>query len=249
MPTPIGEVAALYRYPVKSMAGESVDAAELGWHGLTGDRRLALRRLDDRGGFPWLTASRLPELILHAPVRHGGDPALPTHVRTPDGRELGVFSPDLADEIGRRHGTPVEMVHLDRGIFDEASVSVITAATIEAIAALASGTPDARRFRPNVVIASRHARPFDEDAWVGGTLAFGDAADGPAIAVTNWDVRCAMVSLDPDSARATPEVLKAIVRERDNKAGVYAAVVRRGRLVTGQPVFFEPAGGSAASRG
>ncbi|MGH9423398.1 MAG: MOSC N-terminal beta barrel domain-containing protein, partial [Thermoanaerobaculia bacterium] len=40
----IGEIEAIFRYPVKSMAGEQVDAANLGWHGLDGDRRLGLRR-------------------------------------------------------------------------------------------------------------------------------------------------------------------------------------------------------------
>ena len=50
-----------------------------------------------------------------------------------------------------------------------------------------------------------------------------------------------MVNFDPDSARPAPEVLKAIVRARDNKAGVYGAVVRRGRVALGQPIFFEAA--------
>jgi uncharacterized protein YcbX len=50
----IGEVAGLFRYPVKSMRGETLEVADLGWHGLDGDRRLAFRRGDDRGGFPWL---------------------------------------------------------------------------------------------------------------------------------------------------------------------------------------------------
>jgi hypothetical protein len=49
-----------------------------------------------------------------------------------------------------------------------------------------------------------------------------------------------MVNFDPDSARASAEVLKAIVRVRDNKVGVYATVTRRGRIAVGQPVLFEP---------
>ena len=75
---------------------------------------------------------------------------------------------------------------------------------------------------------------------MGGVLSFGEA-NGAVITITNHDERCAMVNLDPDSARTTAEVLKAIVRERDNKAGVYAAVTRRGRIAVGQPVFFESA--------
>ena len=47
----IGHVEAIFRYPVKSMGGERLEVAELGWHGLDGDRRLALRRIDDRSGF------------------------------------------------------------------------------------------------------------------------------------------------------------------------------------------------------
>ena len=55
----VGEVEALFRYPMKSMGGEALEEAELGWHGLDGDRRLAFRRIDDRRGFPWLTATKL----------------------------------------------------------------------------------------------------------------------------------------------------------------------------------------------
>jgi len=76
---------------------------------------------------------------------------------------------------------------------------------------------------------------------VGGVLSFGEAPEAAAIAVTNRDERCSMVSFDPDSARSNPEVLKAIVRTRENKAGVYGAVIRRGRVAVGQPVFLDPA--------
>jgi uncharacterized protein YcbX len=225
------------------MGGERLEAADLGWHGLDGDRRLAFRRADDRGGFPWLTASRLPELLLFAPQRRGaaGDGTLPTHVRTPDGEELATFGQELATDVGRRHGSPVEMMHLNRGIFDEATISVITSATVSEIGRLAAQGSDVRRFRPNILIASARSFPFEEDTWLGGVLSFGEARDAPAIAVVNHDERCSMVNFDPDSARQTPEVLKAIVRVRDNKAGVYGAVTHRGRLAVGQPVFLEPA--------
>src|SRR5882724_11008495 len=93
----IGRVEAIFRYPVKSMGGERLATAELGWHGIEGDRRLAFRRLQDRSGFPWLSASKLPGLLLFAPQRGAGgaEGDLPTHVRTPDGAELPVFGEDL----------------------------------------------------------------------------------------------------------------------------------------------------------
>ena len=85
----IGQVEALFRYPVKSMGGEPLEAAGLGWHGLEGDRRLAFRRLDDRSGFPWLTAGKLPGLLLFSPRRReAASGELPSHIRTPDGAEL-----------------------------------------------------------------------------------------------------------------------------------------------------------------
>jgi uncharacterized protein YcbX len=134
----VGEVEALFWYPVKSMGGEALEEAELGWHGISGDRRLAFRRINDRLGFPWLTASKLPELILFAPVRRGADAAgnLPTHGRTPGGEELALFGQELAAEVSGRLGSPVEMMHLNRGIFDEASISAITSATVSEIAKL-----------------------------------------------------------------------------------------------------------------
>ncbi len=238
----IGEVEALFRYPVKSMRGEPLESIGLGWHGLEGDRRLALRRVDERGGFPWLTAGRLPDLVRFAPERRGaaaeGD--LPTHVRTPEGEELPLFSPELAAEIGRRHGSALEMTHLNRGIFDEASVSMIATATVDEIGRLAAQPPDVRRFRPNIVIASLRSAPFEEEDWVGGILSFGEGSDAAAVGITNRDDRCSMVNLDPDSPRSDAEVLKAIVRVKDNKAGVYGTVLRRGRLAVGQAIFFEP---------
>ncbi|MGH9418461.1 MAG: MOSC domain-containing protein, partial [Thermoanaerobaculia bacterium] len=229
--------------PVKSMGGERVDAVELGWHGLEGDRRLAFRRTDDRSGMPWLTASQLPDLLLFAPYRseHGDQDDLPTHVRTPNGKEMAIFGEDLAAEVGRRHRAPVHMTQLNHGIFDETTISVIAIDTVHEIARLAGRSLDVRRFRPNVVVRLLQPSPFQEDDWVGGVLTFGTADDAPAVAVTMRDVRCSMVNSDPDSASPAPEVLKAVVRRHQNTAGVYATVTRIGRLAVGQPVLLRAA--------
>jgi uncharacterized protein YcbX len=235
--TEIGHLEAIFRYPVKSMAGERLQAVDLGWHGVAGDRRLAFRRLEDRSGFPWLNAGKLAELLLFVPVG-GGEEELPTLVRTPEGREMDVFGDELAAEIGRRHGAPVQMMRLKQGIFDEASVSVITPATVREIGRIAGHDhdPDVRRFRPNLVVRSLRPMPFEEDGWVGGNLHFGEGDAGPAISVTMPDLRCSMVNLDPDSARSSPEVLKAVARANQTNAGIYATVIRCGRLAVGQTV-------------
>jgi uncharacterized protein YcbX len=249
----IGHVEAIFRYPVKSMGGERLEVANLGWHGLDGDRRLAFRRVNDndndndRSGFPWLSASKLPGLLLFTPQRNEdadgakGDPHLPTHIRTPDGEEMPVFGDDLATEVGRRYGAPVQMMQLNHGIFDEASISVIASDTVREISRLAGRNPDVRRFRPNVVVRLLRPVPFQEDEWLGGVLSFGKGDDAPAITVTMRDVRCSMVNLDPDSATPAPEMLKAVVRANQNNAGIYGAVTRIGRLAVGQTIFLRAA--------
>ena len=239
MPIEIGHVEAIFRYPVKSMGGERLEVAQLGWHGLEGDRRLAFRRINDRSGFPWLTASKLPDLLLFAPHRRedGAQGDLPTHVRTPDGEEMPVFGEDLAAEVGRRYGAAVQMMQLNHGIFDEACISVIALDTVREISRLAGRSPDVRRFRPNVLVRLLRSGPFQEDEWLGGVLSFGEGDDAPAITITQRDVRCSMVNLDPDSASSAAEVLKAVVRAHQNTAGIYGAVTRIGRLAVGQTII------------
>ena len=231
MPIEIGHIEALFRYPVKSMAGERLEAATLGWHGIEGDRRLAFRRMGDHTGMPWLTASRLPELLLYTPLyQDNGAKEIPTHVRTPEGRELSAFGEELAADVERRYGNPVQMLHFRNGIFDDGIVSVIATETIEEIGRLAGLKLDIRRFRPNLLVRLTHPSAFQEDEWLGGVLSFGDEEDAPAVSVTTRDERCAMVNLDPDTARPAPEVMKAVVRVNQNNAGVYATVTRTGTL-------------------
>ncbi len=238
----IGQIEAIYRYPVKSMAGERIQEVELGWHGLEGDRRLAFRRLQDVGGFPWLTAGKLPEMLLFTPLpQTDGKGRNPTHVRTPDGRELEIDGEDLAAEIGRRCRGPVQLMRLNQGIFDDATVSVITLETILELAQAAECDLDVRRFRPNLLIKSLRPIPFEENGWVGGVLSFGDPRTGPAVSITTPDPRCSMVNLDPDSVVSQPKILKAVVRLNKNNAGAYGTVVKSGTLAVGQTVRLEPA--------
>jgi uncharacterized protein YcbX len=238
MMIPLGHVTELVRYPVKSMAGVATDSAFLGWHGLQGDRRFAFRRLNDISGFPWLTASRLPELLLYQPfgLDENADEPVPTHVRTPEGLDLAIGSAELHNSVAERLGSPVELMKLKHGIFDEANVSVINLATISAIGREAGQDLDTRRFRANIVIASVATEPFLEDRWVGGRLIFGSNEDGPIVSVTMPDPRCVMINLDPDTAQQDPRIMKAAVRLNDNNAGVYGTVARAGQICVGQTV-------------
>ncbi|MEO8580553.1 MAG: MOSC domain-containing protein, partial [Gemmatimonadales bacterium] len=229
------------RYPVKSMAGERLEFANVGWYGIDGDRRLALRRTQAQNDFPWLTATTLPELLQFNPFRReaDGEGDIPTHVRTPEGKEMPVFGEELAADIERRHGAPVQMMHMRNGIFDDGSISVIATDTVREIGRSAGIDPDARRFRPNIVVRLLRPNPFEEEKWLGGVLSFGETGEGARVSVTARDVRCSMINYDPDSGRSTPEVLKSVVRINQNNAGIYGTVIRTGRLSIGQTVSLQ----------
>ena len=234
----LGHIREVVRYPVKSMAGTPTDSAFLGWHGLDGDRRYAFRRLGDDSSFPWLTASRLPELLLYQPIgldERTGE-TLPTHVRTPAGSHVELRSAELQAEIAERCGSGVELMKMKHGIFDEASISVISLATIAGIGREAGLDLDRRRFRANIFVETESAEVFQEDEWVGRTLVFGDSDPRPAVSVTLRDVRCVMINLDPDTATQNERVMKTVVRLNDNNAGVYATVVRSGTIHVGDRV-------------
>ena len=227
------------------MAGVPAESAFLGWHGLAGDRRFAFRRVGADTGFPWLSASRLPELIRYQPVgadERSGEP-LPTHVRTPAGSNLEIQSPELPAEIARLFGSEVELMRLKHGIFDEATVSVIARETIDGIGREVGVELDRRRFRANIVLEAERSRTFLEDEWVGGTLLFGDGDPRPAVNVTMRDERCVMVDLDPVTAERDGRVQRAVVRLNGNTAGVYGTVVRTGAIRVGDPVRFLPESG------
>ena len=234
----IGQIKAIFRYPVKSMAGFPLDRVDLGWHGLNGDRRFAFRRLVDQGGFPWLSASRVPQLLLYRPIGEAEtDKDLPTHVRTPGGAELELFSDELQNEISQRHGSRVQLMQLKHGMFDEAPVSIINLGTIRGVEREAGRPLDILRFRPNILIESKDVEPFSEDQWVGKTLRFGSDDDGPAVSITLRDLRCVMINLDPETAEADTRVMKAAIHLNANYAGVYATVIHTGELQIGQKVY------------
>lgn len=231
----VGVVKNLYRYPVKSMAGEVLETVTLGWHGVEGDRRFAFRRVQEKGGFPWLNANRLPKLLCYQPILT--PEGAPTHVRTPAGRELPLASEELRAELSAAYKAEVELSQLERGTFDEAPLSLLTTETLAALTAATGAEFDARRFRPNIVVETESGEPFPENAWVGQVLVFGAAADAPLMHVAQRDVRCAAINLDPDTAEVNPAVLKAVVKLNEICAGVYGATLRTGQVTVGAPVY------------
>jgi uncharacterized protein YcbX len=230
----VGRVAALWRYLVKSMAAEALEAVEVGWHGLAGDRRWAfIREGMERSGFPWLTIRERPEMSLYRPrfAEPGRPDGSATLVRTPRGKEYDVADPLLAGELGEG----VRVIKQDRGVFDTMPLSLITTRTIAGLATLAGADLDVLRFRPNLLVDAAEGADFPEDAWVGAVLRIG----GLRMRVDQRDRRCVMVNVDPVTTERSPAVLRAIARERAACLGVYGSTVERGRVAVGDPVVME----------
>ena len=228
----VGRVAALWRYPVKSMGAEALDEVEVSWHGVAGDRRWAfIRDGQVRSGFPWLTMRQRPDLGHYRPSFLDPDQpdASRTVVRTPTGEEFEVVDPALAAQLG----DGVRVIKQDRGVFDTMPLSLITTRTVDGLGALVGGELDVLRFRPNLLIETTDTKAFPEDEWVGYALRIG----GLRMRVDQRDKRCVMVNIDPVTARRDPATLRAIVRERQVCLGVYGSTVQPGRVAVGDPVM------------
>jgi uncharacterized protein YcbX len=228
----IGTVVALYRYPVKGMAAEVLEVAELGWAGILDDRRYAFVQSDSRSDFPWLTIREVPALTTYVPaVRDGG-----VSVRTPSGRSLDVDAPELADELAAAHRRPVHLLRSKRGLFDAFPVSVLSLQTVAAVGELAGRELDPLRFRPNIVVDAPGSE-YPEEALIGRELRIGAAR----VRLDMRDTRCMVINFDPRTAERDPAVLRAVARHREQCAAVYGSCVEPGLVRVGDPVAIDPA--------
>jgi uncharacterized protein YcbX len=234
----IGVVAGLWRYPVKSMRGEPLAAAEIGWHGIEGDRRAAFVRAANRSRFPWFTGRKLPELLLHE-ARYA-DPASPSssaiRVRTPGGEELALESEELRGRLAAAAGEDVRLLTLGRGAFDSMPVSVLTIGTADSLSDALGRACDTRRFRANLLLDAAAVPPHGERDWLGASLAIGEGERAVRLRVDRRIERCVMITLDPDSAARAPGLLRAVAERAETCIGVYATTERPGEVRPGDPV-------------
>ena len=232
---PVGRVVGLWRYPVKSMAGEVLDAAEVSWHGLAGDRRWAFVRNDaGQSGFPWLTIRERNDMNRYCPSFVDADrpDRSRVKVRTPSGSDFDVADPALAAELCP---DGVRAIKQDRGIFDTFPLSLISTRTIAALGASVGQDLDVRRFRPNLLIETTDGAAFAEDAWVGCILRIG----GLRMRVDKRDGRCAVITIDPETAQRNTTILRTVARDRQGCLGVYATTVEPGRVALDDYVWIE----------
>jgi uncharacterized protein len=230
----VGHVAALHRYPVKSMAGEPLSVAEVDWQGIEGDRQYAFVRKANGTRFPWLTARDVPAMLLHRATF--ADPAKPKTsavlVETPDGAVLPLHDMLLHEHLETAAGETVGLLQVARGIYDAMPISIVTTASHARVEATHGSTLDPRRFRANVMIES--ALPVGD--WQGLRLAFGNDTDGAMVQMTAPIPRCVLITIDPDTGAKDARILRTVAQQFGNAYGVYASPARPGLIRVDDPV-------------
>jgi len=256
----VGHVASLWRYPVKSMRGEELREVFAGFPGLYGDRAFAFVSSSARKGFPYFTAREQNQMLrFRAVYRHEERMALPPNlaeaeaigtgltpryadpadqmvdVQTPAGDVLAVDDPRLIERLceGVRAGHDLTLVRSERAQTDCRPVSIITLQTVRQLGEEAGAELDPRRFRANLYVDLANDAGFSEDAWVGRRIQNGSRA---LLAVIKRDQRCVMITLDPETGQANPEVMRRVAKGHDGAAGVYAAVLIEGVIRPGDSV-------------
>jgi uncharacterized protein YcbX len=244
-------VLAIWRYPVKAMLGELLDAVAIGPRGCEGDRRwivvdtLTGDRIANKRGptDPRLRACR-------AEVLDASDECPPLRITLPDasaveGAEIEAALSELLERRVRleRSDAPADGRFATTGAFhDLAPIHLITTGTLAHLRAAAPESDwDVRRFRPNLVLDDGHdGEPFAEDALLGGRL---KAPSGLELAVGLPTPRCVVPTRALDGLPADPALLRTLVARhridlapfgRQGCAGAYAEVASAGRLSTGE---------------
>lgn len=257
--TTVATVESLWRYPVKSMAGEELAESFVGFSGVYGDRCYAFRDAAARKGFPYLNATAQERMLLYRPrFRHPSRAAAPPNlaeasaiapgvtpanaepgdldleVVTPGGEVLAVEDPTLLEMLveGLRGEHSISLVRSDRALTDCRPVSLISLQTVRQVEEEVGVAVDKRRFRANIYL-DLAAGGFGEDRLVGRKLRIGSKA---VVSVLERDPRCKMISLDPDTGAHDPEVLRKVAQSHEANAGVYCAVLVEGMVKKGDPV-------------
>jgi len=254
-------VATLWRYPVKSMQGEELDAAEITADGLLGDRRFAV--IDSATGklanaknprkWPGFYSYRA---VYTEPPRAGS--ALPAvRITTPRGASATTDEADLPRLLSEALGHEVtlsgplpaaaagEYVIADgqaasfdlpsRTFFDEATLHLVTTASLDRLRSLyPAGRFEPRRFRPNIVVATGpDTSGFAENDWVGRKIAIGEHV---RLRVTMGTDRCNLPNLAQCDLPKDSKILRTAARYNNTQVGVYAEVISGGPIRRGDPI-------------
>ena len=236
---PVALVESLWRYPVKSMRGEELDEIFVGAAGVRGDRVFAFQSSTAQPDFPYFTGREQRHMLLYRPrLRDLETPAghrFGCDVETPAGETLAIDHPALINRLrdGVDTAAKVTLMRSERALADCHPVSIISVQTARQLADETGLPTDKRRFRANIYLDIPGGAGFAENAFVGQSLRIGREV---VLSVVERDVRCAMITIDPDTAAKTPALLKQVGQAHEGAAGIYASVLAEGRIRKGDAV-------------
>lgn len=245
-----GTIESVWRYPVKSMRGEAVDEIFVGHTGLIGDRLYAIHSDSRAERFPWFTGRQYPDLVRHtaryrarsatlAPINPDashpnlpGDEAFDVEIETPEGIRKPFDELFLA-ELPAKDGETLSIAYSPRNYVDVAPVSLLSLQTVAQLGEEMGAPLDKLRFRANLHIDWGEPGGFREDLLVGKTVRIGETVE---LAILERDDRCKMITIDPETSREMPELLKHVLAAHEGCVGVYASVLREGMVKPGNAV-------------
>lgn len=226
----LGYIAELWRYPVKSMAGEACLSLGIGPSGIDGDRRFAFESADAPIGKPLLrSAQRAAMLRFRAYLDSAGN----VTVNVTDGTSMSIADPDLPSSFFSHEPAAGLRLLSDAMPFTDVRPIALHSVASEIALASALGSFDGRRLRSNIILQLAKARPFAEDDLSGTVLRLGRDVE---LAMLERIPRCRMVSLHPESTVAEPSILRWLAQRREGRLGVYARAIAPGTVSIGDEV-------------
>ena len=254
----VGKVDSIWRYPVKSMRGEELDEAFVAFAGLMGDRLYGVIKGGGNPGFPWHTAREQESMLLYQPrYKNQAATLKPEHLAAAQGMAPGInplypateqFSVDVETPGGETYslGDGSFLEHLktvtedqtltlkftQRSQYDCRPLSLFSLQMSDVLTKELEMEIDKSRFRANLYIDWNEDKPYETEL-VGKRLKIGEMLE---INVLERDPRCKMITLDPDTSEANPEIVKHVNKAHSGFAGVYGAVLVEGIVKAGDEI-------------
>ncbi|MCE4050329.1 MOSC domain-containing protein [Bacillus sp. Au-Bac7] len=236
----IGHIEEIVRHPVKSFRGESVQATNVMEYGLYGDRSHTFR--DDTRNDKYLTITQFPEMVRYAAKFAGVESTQEypkVEITTPEGKVLEWGDPALLSELEEKSKRKVSFLsytpeNVPLGAIEEEHVQLVTDASLDKLHELWGESVDQRRFRPNLVLSLKDKIPFIEESWFGKQIKIGSEV---VLRLNRHCERCMIITVDPDSSEKAPSLLKTVYKERKNNFGIYASVIKTGKIHVGDEIY------------
>lgn len=221
----LGKVESLWRYPVKSLLGESLEAIDINSRGVSGDRLYAISNSYGKFGSGKDTRRfrRIDGLFsMSAQSTENG-----ISITFPDGNALPGNSPSINSMLSQTLGQNVTLTkEAEVSHFDDGAIHILTTASLYKLhEKLPHSGVEPRRFRPNIVIATQlHDREL-----LGKVINIGSVS----LEITHSTERCRMITIDQLDLEYSPEILKTVSQDFGLDFGVYAKVLSVGSISVG----------------